>query len=494
MRQYGLAKVRVSEAKESTRPVVPGKSAYTDRIAFGVWVNDVRSLPRSLDEWPSPVLDDVTVESIIRTFDVQAQVGYNIVDIFGLFATFGWPVNLADAVDKERDLKVRKIIKAAHQRGLKILYGLGVYSWGFDEIIKHDPAVQGSSIHAMCASSEQSFKWQKKIVDFVLQYDFDGFHLESADLGRCSCQRCKEKWPIDAAYHNYITSRTADYIRSRIPKAYLSVILLNWSKWGEDFSGESKDQLVELSKNVNCLFDQGHRQTYLPKEKRKAFIERLHCNYGTSGGNWAYPPHRWNRLRWFLPYTNRTGTHMKELYADGGRGIMYYQGLVNNPGVEVNIAFGGRIMCNVDRNTEDVLAEVLEDIYKPKSSEALKKLVGIFRQAENCYFEQWDYDRILKADKMPPPGELHLCYLMGSSPSPVLYMQEPFLTTQGRAAYKKGLMDCLKNIEKIEKQFNDNRRIERIKTCLVHALTDVNTIAYAKGERDVWYDAGFVSG
>ena len=41
-----------------------------------------------------------------------------------------------------------------------------------------------------------------------------------------------------------------------------------------------------------------------------------------------------------------------QLFAQGGRGVMFYQGPITNPGVEVNVAVGGRLMCNVGRSIE----------------------------------------------------------------------------------------------------------------------------------------------
>src|SRR5262249_12842667 len=138
-----------------------------------------------------------------------------------------------------------------------------------------------------------------------------------------------------------------------------------YSTWGKSFTEEEKTYLVELSKSVDCLFDQGHRGTYIPQGDWPGFIQRLHCAYGTSGGIWVYPPQRWERSRWFLPYALRTGKHIKELYAAGGRGAMYYQGPVVNPSTELNVAFGGRIMNNVGKSLEEVLAETLESLYRP---------------------------------------------------------------------------------------------------------------------------------
>jgi len=478
----GVIKPKISCAKS-----VLGKNAYSDRMAFGAWINDVRTEPLPFDSWPPVILDDIAEKSIIRTMDLQAQSGYNMFDMFGLFAAYGWPVDIVSAVDKDRDQRVRRIIKAAHDRNIKVIYGLGVYSWGFDKIIEHDPAVKGPNIHAMCGSKEESWQWQKKVIDFIMQYDFDGYHLEASDLGRCTCDTCMKNWPVLATYYNVITSRCAEYIRSKAPNKYIAAITISWADWNKGFTEEDKNNLVELSKKVDCILDQGHHGTFIKAPDRKAFIDRLHCKFGTSAGFWVYPPFRCHRLRWFLPYTKKTGTHIKELYADGGRTVLYYQGPVNNPGVEVNIAFGGRMMSDVDKNVEDVLAEVLNELYKPKKPESLKKLVEIFQLAEDAYMTNLNYDadgiHLKELPAYPGPGECHIAWTVGlgaeASASPV-YILEPFLTDNGRALYAKGLSTCLKKVCEIENDFDDNGRIQRLKDSIYHTLDDVITVSYAR--------------
>lgn len=136
-----------------------GKKEYVDRIAFDVWLNDVRLESSPLENWPSGVFDDVTVESILRALDVQAESGYNIVDLAGFFATYSLPVDIRSAVDPDRRRRIDRIVRAAHARGVKlIIFPSGVYSWGFDEIIRQNPVLKGSNRHAMCASREESFE------------------------------------------------------------------------------------------------------------------------------------------------------------------------------------------------------------------------------------------------------------------------------------------------------------------------------------------------
>jgi hypothetical protein len=482
-----LVGTALAQTKPAAAGPASGKQAMADRIAFGAWINDVRTEPLPFDSWPPVILDDIAEKSIITTMDLQARSGYNMFDMFGLFAAWGWPVDIVSAVDRDRDARVRRIMKAAHDRGIKVVYGLGVYSWGFDKIIQHDPAVKGPNPHAMCASREESWAWQKKIIDFILRYDFDGYHLEASDLGRCTCDACMKKWPVQATYYNAITGRCADYIRQQAPDKYIAAITISWADWNTGFTEEDKTNLVELSKKVDSILDQGHHGQYIKPSERKAFIERLHCKFGTSGGFWVYPPFRCHRQRWFLPYTKKTGTHIKQLYADGGRTTLYYQGPVTNPGVEVNIAFGGKIMSNVDRKVEDVLAEVLEELYQPKNPAALKKLIETFQLAEDGYFGNQNYDadgiHLKDLPGYPGPGELHIGFgigLAGGTSAVPVYLLEPNLIDKGRAAYAKSLETCLKNVCEVEDQFAATQRVQRLKNSIYTALDDVITIAYAR--------------
>jgi hypothetical protein len=482
-----MARNALSQTGAAAKSPTMGKQAIADRMAFGAWINDVRTEPLPFGSWPPVILDDIAEQSIIRTMDLQAQSGYNMFDMFGLFAAWGWPVDIVSAVDKDRDTRVRRILKAAHERGIKVVYGLGVYSWGFDKIIEHDPAVKGPNPHAMCASREESWEWQKKIINFILRYDFDGYHLEASDLGRCTCDACMKKWPVQATYYNEITGLCADYIRKQAPGKYIAAITISWAEWNTGFTEEDKNNLIGLSKKVDSILDQGHHGQYIKQTERKAFIEKLHCKFGTSAGFWVYPPFRCHRQRWFLPYTQKTGAHIKQLYADGGRTTLYYQGPVTNPGAEVNIAFGGKIMSNVERNTTDVLAEVLEELYLPKKAAAHKKLVETFLLAEDAYFKNLNYDtdgiHLKNLQGYPGPGELHIGFgigLAGGVSAVPVYLLEPFLIDQGRTAYAKGLETCLNNICEIEDQVAATERMQRLKGSIYCALDDVITIAYAR--------------
>jgi hypothetical protein len=427
-------------------------------------------------------LDQKTEDDIIGCLTLGQQSGYNQIDVWGLLATSSYPIDIRSAFQvKDRRERVDRILQASRDRGIKIIFGMGVYSWGFDDIIKHDPAIRGTNPRVMCASAPESIGWQEKLIDVIVsELNVDGFHLESADQGRCTCPKCVGLGNVE--YHTLINIKTADYIRQKHPGKLISCVIQGWSAWGKDFDDAEKKQLVELSKHVDVIWDQGHRRTYVPPDKRKEFIATLKCDYGTSGGFWVYPPPRWDRLRWFFPYVHRTGDHIKELYSQGGRGVMFYQGPIINPSVEINVAFGGRIMTDASRGIDDVLAEVLTERYRPKNDAALKKLMSVFLKPEQTYFANWNEKTIVEHDKVPIPGELHLGPLFGNSPGAATYISEPFLNQAGRKAYRESLLAAHTELISCEGEFDDRGRTMRMGRCIMNAVADLETFAMGKGE------------
>jgi hypothetical protein len=368
---------------------------------------------------------------------------------------------------------------------------MGLFTWGFDEIIRRDPEVCGKDTagkphpHAMCGAKEKAWKYVEKILDCALgQFDFGGVHLESADLGWCACPECGGKYGT-VGYNVRLNVRAAQYVRSKWPGKVITVIPINWlgGSGREHFNEEEKKQIVELSGHVDCFMDQGWRGTFVAPAERKDFVRRLHCAYGTSGGLWLYHTVRWDRTAYFLPYPRRTAAAIKEHFEDGARACMFYQGPMVNPAVEVNTAVGGRILAGPSRNPEDALAEVIGLYYKPKDSAAEKKLVELFLRAEEAYFGQWDAKRFRAVHNTQPPGEFKLNdVLWGHSPDAALYLLEPYLNAEGRQAYKVGLKAILKDLAAIEGDFDDGGRIRRMQRGIIITLSLINTVRACKNE------------
>lgn len=444
------------------------KLSYKYRTAFGAWINDMRNRTFPNQRWPCVILDDRSLKDIVASIKLQAEVGFNSFTVFGLLTASSWLPDISRTISKERGRRVLKILKEAQQCGVKVLYGLGVYSWGFDKIIAHDPTVRGTNPHAMCASKSTSRRWMEKIVDFLLaEFDFDGFHLEASDQGRCNCPACRQEGNVE--YYSRINAQTASYIKARWPDHILMTNMCGYRPWGETISREEWPHLQELGRHINFLVDAGHLGYFIAPEQRQEFIDLLPCAFGTSGGVWVYPPQRWNRLRWFLPYTQRTGQHLEELYAMGGRAVEYYMGPALNPGVEVNIAFGGRKLSDVGRSNRDVLLEVIDRLYSPKEAAAGEALADVFQQAEDAFFASFDPLLPLHGK---PRGEIHLTSLLGISPGPPHYLKET-MTPAGRAAYGRKMATLLLDLDRITDRIRDTARVRRIKACINGVLVDL---------------------
>jgi hypothetical protein len=470
--------------------VAPSEYGYKYRIAFGCWINDMRSEVLPLQQWPAPHLDEVTISSVLAAMDVQSRAGFNFLDVWGLFATYGYPPDITSAfADKTRVVQVKRLIEAAAERGMKLLFGMGLFSWGYDQIIRADPAVRGRNKagqpldHVMCGATEKAWAYVEKILDTALsQFDFGGVHLESADLGWCECPACGGKYGT-VGYNVRLNIRAADYIKRNWPGKIVTCIPINWlgGSGRSHFDKAEKARIIELSQHVDGFMDQGHTGTFIADDERKEFIDRLHCVYGTSGGFWVYHCGRWDRLSYFLPYPQRTAAAIRRHYDDGARACMFYQGPVINPGVELNIGVGGRILADTRRTVADALEEVIALSYRPRNSAATKKLVEMFLRAEDAYFGEWDAARF-QAQGRPMPGELHLTDLFGTAPGPALYLLEPCLDADGRREYKKRLIQVLQDLQGVADGFDDDGRLARIQKAITITLTMLDSIRSAKKE------------
>lgn len=474
----------------SSTAVDPVAVSYKYRVAFGCWINDMRSEALPLQEWPAPHLDEVTVSSMLAAMDVQAKAGFNYLDAWGLFATYGYPPDIISAFnDPARTAQVKRLIREAESRGITYLFGMGLFSWGYDQIIRADPSVRGKNKsgqpldHVMCGATEKAWSYVEKILDTALdKFGFGGVHLESADLGWCDCPACGGKYGT-VGYNARLNIRAADTIKRKWPGKIVTCIPINWlgGSGRSHFNQEEQDQIIELSKHIDCFMDQGWNGTFIAEQERPAFIKKLHCDYGTSGGLWVYHCGRWDRLSYFLPYPQRSAAAIRSHYDDGARGCMFYQGPVINPAVEMNIFVGGRMLYSPRGSVTDVLLEGIDLYYKPVNADARRKLADLFLRAEDAYFGQWDAQRFTAAGRSMP-GELHLTNLFGTSPGPATYLLEPFLDAQGRREYKKQLVDILKSLVILAGHCADAGRLERIQKAITITLTVLESIRAARKE------------
>ena len=440
---------------------------YTFRTAQGVWINDMRNRALPHSQWPCVVLDDRAMADLAESFRLQAASGYNCVTLFGLLTASLWEPDIPRTVSPERAARVRAVLKEAHSVGLKVLYGLGVYSWGFDRIIAVDPSVRGDNPHAMCGSRPESRRWMERVIDFVLsEFTFDGFHLEAADLGRCNCAACAPE--SNTAYYSRLNAETAAIIREAKPDAVLMVNMCGTFRPTQSVPPEDRKHLVSLSRQIDFLIDPGHAGLFIEPSSRRDFIRTLDCAFGTSGGVWVYPPQRWHRLRWFIPYTRRTGQHLEALYADGGRAVEYYMGPSWNPGVEVNVAFGGRKLADVSADNGALLRQVLDELYRPRDAGAAAALARVFEEAEDAFFA---CSRLRTEEAEETWGQIHLTPLFGRRPGAPVYLHNA-ITDETREEYFRRLRALLPCLDRLEGQCRSRGRIARIRRCIHSVLAE----------------------
>src|SRR3954452_1084578 len=128
------------------------ETAFCYRVTDG-WLRDVASEPTPGQPWPCIRWDDQLFADQIRFLDVQAELGVDHNVVWGLFVERAWPVPFEKVIDNARAERLQQFVAAAHERGVKLLSGVGIYSWGFEEVIARVPGVSAGHRQAMCAFS-----------------------------------------------------------------------------------------------------------------------------------------------------------------------------------------------------------------------------------------------------------------------------------------------------------------------------------------------------
>ncbi|MCJ7822145.1 MAG: hypothetical protein MUQ26_03525, partial [Armatimonadetes bacterium] len=257
---------------------------------FGVtdgWLRDLASEPTPHDAWPCIRWDDQLLADQLRFLDVQAELGVTYNVVWGLFVDRAWPVPLEDVIDTAREKRLRTFVDAAHERGLKLLSGAGIYSWGFDEVIANVPAVSAGSRRCMCAFSPEAWDWQRRVLDFLMdtRWGLDGISMQSADQGRCDCPKCSQLSP--AEHHAKLLISSAEHVRAARPDW-----TIGQASWG--LRVDEPDELRHLqriSQAVDYMVEVRERSAEVG---RRAEIARsLDCAFGSVGGVFVEPPQHW---------------------------------------------------------------------------------------------------------------------------------------------------------------------------------------------------------
>ena len=460
------------------------------KVAYS-WLRQMSSQPfKSLF---SSDLDDRLIADYRRYLPRVREAGFDYIVIYGLLGEGDpnqVPADLARGFSPQREREIKQMIDLIHQSGLKFLNGLGVYSWGFKNIIAAHPEVaarrhkfrdidnytrrnnavlvgeydrlDGGEIKAdldiMCATKDASWKWQELMVRFFLdRYDLDGFHLESADLGRCWCAQCRK---IDTmTYHARLNERTTRLIKQLAPNKVVGIntsglVLeglrdlpaLRQMTHGADYLADVTDYYL-AGDALKANFQQvwfNDRPALTRELKPLAFGPMIHLRDAGL-----------DRLTWFTPAPQTIVMLIGNAFRDGCRALEYYaMGAFNNPGHELNNYVVGHALKHPDQNWREVLGVVTDRLYRPKTANARKALVELFRSAEmSCLANDaaFNMEHQVKA------------------PVPYFYDAIPFKQLR----YQRELEQHLKEARRLQPQVGNVERAERLVRCLEGTIANL---------------------
>ena len=441
-------------------------NAFQRRLLLG-WINDNSDRPLSGKRWPITDIDERTVAEYKTYLQTARDYGYTGITLWGLYADHAWKVPLAESLEPKRRRLIDQILHEAERLGIKTLYGLGVYGWGFEEIIRHDPTTardegrmawgsfQSGNGVVMCYQSESARQWMRAVVDLCArEVGTQGFGFQPADLGRCYCHECRQM--SDSEYYGRIVNETAEYVRANYPGQILGV-----SAWGLDLGG-GEDSLRLLTQNLDFLTDVTDQSARKGRAYRKTLTAELPCALGSLGGAIFVPPQRWERERWFLPHAERTGRNIKTLHEDGGRAFEFFMGPLVNPQYAIMTRFVGLLLQDPDRSIEQALTQVIEDLCRPIGSAAANDIAHWLLEVEEAYFSRLDAE---------PTGEFDFEPLKGEAAGEPIYLMG--FSAEKLSAYRNDLGRLAQRLPTFAAHCRQPEPIIAIERCLGNVLNDI---------------------
>jgi len=357
---------------------------------------------------------------------------------------------------------VLAIIGKAHHFNIKVLAGMGVYSWGFDAIIRAHPELAcPDNPSAMCLHRPESWEWQKKILDYSFSFPIDGVNLQSADLGRCSCGESKAMGDLE--YHAVLNQKVVQYIRQNYPGKIIGI-----SSWGMDISNSHElPHLVSMTKDVDYFTDvRGWRASSREPGFRARMINAIKpCLLSTIGTPNIEPPQHWERDRWFLPTAKRATLDLQVLYREGGRAVENFMHIKANPGDEATIRLQAAIELNPDANWEEAYKLILSKMFSPVSPDVTIQLFDLFVEAEDAYFRNLkNYD--------PYSADISLEPLVSNKTGDPVYIFQQ-LEKGGIIQYEAAILDLISKSESLQKKVGNKALMEKVTTCLRNTRKDI---------------------
>ena len=441
-----------------------GDDAFFFRVTDG-WLRDLAREPTPNDPWPCIRWDDQLLADQVRFLDVQAEMGVDINVVWGLFIDRAWPVPLANVIDAERARRLRAFIDAAHQRGVKVLSGTGIYSWGFDEVIRKVPGVSAGDARCMCGAREEAWDWQRRVLDFLMDphWGLDGISMQSADQGRCPCSKCRRLSP--AEYHANLLVRSARYVRKQRPQW-----VIGQASWGLQLEDPGEYEHVRrIAQAVDYLVEVRERSA--EAGRRRVTIKGLACAFGSVGGVFVEPPQHWDRLRWFLPCGLGSARALRRLWDDGGRACEYFYRPFANPAEEVSWRVGARILSAPTTEPEEALRQAVSRVYGAEGK-TLDRLTDWFARGEQAYFSRSSFQ--------VGHGSLSLEPLIWKenpgAPGPPVYLRDR-MSAQARSAYARELAALRAELQDVKRDIPGVAAVEKTLTCIDGTLRDIAALS-----------------
>ncbi len=458
-----------SRIQDRVRPAASMSEAFEYRLLLG-WINDNSNRPLSGGRWPITTVDEQTVREYKSFLRTAHDCGYNGITLWGLYASHAWTVPLNDSLEPRRRRLIDRILNDAYKLDIRVLYGLGVYRWGFEEIIKHDPATarnegriawgsyQSDNGVAMCYHSESARQWMRDIVDLcVKEVGTQGFGFQSGDLGRCYCSQCRRM--TDTEYHSRVINETAEYIKRQHPKQ-----IVGMSAWGVDL-GDGAEALNQLTSHLDFLTDVTDQSERKGREYRRSLTARLPCALGSLGGAVIVPPQRWHRDCWFLPLAEMTARSIRSLHEDGGRAFEYFMGPMANLQFDIMTRFAGRLLSNPQQSCEQALSQVVERLFEPANRGATADIVRWLIDVEHGY--------LTRAGDISS-GEFDFEPLKGETAGEPIYLTR--LSSEALIGYGNDLERLSKQIPALGTQCRRRQELQLIGRCMENVLRDVRQV------------------
>jgi hypothetical protein len=367
-----------------------GAASFTHRGLVG-WINDFRRDRLPAPAWPNVTIDGTTVADITEQLDFMQRAGMNEIVIWGLFTAEGWAPDVASTVDGTRRAAVTDLIARAHARNIKVLAGLGVYSWGFKRILAADPSVRcASNADVMNPAAPQAWQYQKAVLDYLFDnYALDGVSVQSADRGRCR----DDPAPTDVAYHATLVDQAASYVKAKNPALIVGV-----ANWGLDMSVPA-DQAdwVRMTRHVDYLAEAGGRLAGVRDYRKQLAAAIAPCALGGLGSPFVEPIEHLETSRYFVPTFAHAAAELKALYEDGGRAVETYTRRRGNAADLISLEATARLERDVNANADQVLADTVGELYGAADAGTVASLVGAYGAAESAFFTiaKGDFDIVL---------------------------------------------------------------------------------------------------